>query len=137
MRKYVLLFCFLTILLFSNEITKEQFDQYYDYAVLIFRGLSGKNETTEQKCANYLVEEKDSLSPLFKELIEKFQNNTITLLDLLTKYYLPLAPVNDLCNIITLAGLYMNFLNDYENYINKTLKEIGQSLTNIIDFSVE
>ena len=138
MRKYALIFCFLIILLFSNEIPVEQFNQYYDYAVLLLRGLSGKNKTDEQLCGEYLEKNKKSLSPLFKEIIEKFQNNTLTFLEFMFKYYTPLQPVDSVCDILTLLGIYLNFKdNDNEQYRIETLRAIGQSLAKVIDFSVD
>ena len=137
MRKYALIFCFLIILLFSKEIPVEQFNQYYDYAVLLLRGLSGKNRTDEQLCGEYLENNKKSLSPLFKEIIEKFQNNTLNYFEFMFTYFSPLQPVNEVCDILPLVGIYLNFINDDEIYINEKLKEIGQSLAKVIDFSVD
>ena len=137
MRKYALIFCFLIILLFSKEIPVEQFNQYYDYAVLLLRGLSGKNRTDEQLCGEYLENNKKSLSPLFKEIIEKFQNNTLNYFEFMSTYFSPLQPVNEVCDILPLVGIYLNFINNDEIYINEKLKEIGQSLAKVIDFSVD
>ena len=137
MRKYALLFCFLAILLFSNEFTDEQFNQYYEYAILIFRGLSGKKETTSQYCANHLANNKETLLPLFKELIEGFQNKSIDIFEFLRKHYSSLILVELYCKLLDIAGLYSNFVNDNQEYLNKTLKEFGKSLPNIIDFSVD
>ena len=136
MRKYALLFCFIIILLFSNEIEVEQFNQYYDYAVLILRGLSGKNDTTKQECANLLNLNKTTYSPLFLEMFEKFQNNSLDMNEFITYYYEPLIPVDKVCHLLYFLAVYLNFKNDID-YVNKTLTELGQSLNNIIDFSVD
>ena len=133
MRKYALIFCFLNILFFSKEISDEQFNRYYDYAVLLLRGLSGKDKPTDQLCGKYLQNNKESLLPVFKEIIEKVQNNTFDY----KEYLLILLTVNSYCDLLSFYGIYLNFQQNVESYVNKTLKAIGQSLSNVIDFSVD
>ncbi len=80
MKKYVLLFCLLT-LCFSKEISDEDLEQYYDYAVLFLKGLANNEEA---KCANLLQTNKEYLMTIVKDIMNKINDGKDTVAAIFT-----------------------------------------------------
>ena len=76
MGKFILLLFFLLIFNLSHQISNEDLDKYYKYAVNIFEGMS---KTGNETCANILKEDKEHYINVIKKILYEMemQNHTI------------------------------------------------------------
>ena len=131
MNKYILLLCILLSFHFSIQITDEDYDKYYDYAVMIFRGMANLENKEDAKCANALRDNKGTVLPAVKELITSINEGG--------SYWGPATKLfflNKDCNLLDLINIYFDY-NGNENEIKNLLKTLGTKLAPIIDYSVD
>ena len=130
MKKYVLLFCLLT-LCFSKEISDEDLEQYYDYAVLFLKGLANNEEA---KCANLLQTNKEYLMTIVKDIMNKI-NDGKDIISAVFTHILELLFLEEDCHLIELLTLYTGAKN--ETIFNDKLYNIGQKLPDVLNYYVE
>lgn len=135
MNKYILLLCILLSFHFSIQITDEDYDKYYDYAVMIFRGMANLENKEDAKCANTLRDNKGTVLPAVKEIITLINEGATSSLDLFSPVT-KLLFLNKDCNLLDLINIYFDY-NGNENEIKNLLKTLGTKLAPIIDYSVD
>ena len=132
MKKYALIFIILIIINNSNEFDFDQFVQYYDYIVLILRGMSINGQ---ELCGNLLHKEKQTLIPTFKELMEFLETYSKDDLWIFALTHPIILNVNSYCNLEQFENLLS--ILDNEEKIKEILSKLSNKLKDIIDFSVD
>ena len=133
MKKFIFLICFLMILNFSLEITDEDIDKYYEYAIYFLTGLANKPDGEKAECASLLEENRDYLLQILKKISHQMEEG-IELSSVISKYIFDLLFLEESCHLTQLLTLYAGI--KIENVLNQKLYDIGKVLPDILNYHV-
>ena len=136
MSKYTFLLYFIIVFYLSNEIEEKDYDKYFNYTIIILKGMAKTNDTNDTKCADFLEENKDKLKIIAMEIISLVEKGE-TIAEAIGSYFWELLFfLNEDCNPNRLLELYSELV-ELEDIRNKTLINLGKAVKGIIDFSVD
>ena len=130
MYKYILIFCLLTLSI-SKQISDEDLNKYYDYAVLFLKGLANSNET---KCANLLETQKDFLMTIVKDVMIKIDEGKDIYSAIFT-HILEIMFLEKDCHLTELLTLYAGTKN--KKIFEDKLYNIGQVLPEALNYYIK
>ena len=132
MDKFILLFFFLLIFNLSYQITDEDLDKYYRYAINLFEGMS---TTGNETCANILKEDKEHYINVIKKILYEveMQNHSIPIA--IFNSLLDLLFLEEHCHISELLTLYLGI--QIQDVFESKLVEIGRALRPILNLDVQ
>ena len=136
MSKYTFLLYFIIVFYLSNEIEEKDYDKYFNYTIIILKGMAKANDTNDTKCADFLEENKDKLKIIAMGIISLVEKGE-TIAEAIGSYFWELLFfLNEDCNPNRLLELYSELV-ELEDIRNKTLINLGKAVKGIIDFSVD
>ena len=120
----ILILTFSSILCDSDNTTDVEIENYYNYAILLLKGMSDSFPLT--KCADVLISQKSRLFPLLKDIFEKMDNQEELKAIIHKNAFILLSTpgLAENCNLLNAIPLYYIFSSPEKiDNIGKSIQE--------------